>query len=58
MLRAKRNVYWRRVGDAVGTVLQLAFGWEDLKERDHLEDLGIDGRMLKLLFEISWEDVD
>jgi hypothetical protein len=28
------------------------FGWENLREGDHLEDLGVDGRIiLKLIFE-------
>jgi hypothetical protein len=24
--------------------------WENLRERDHLEDLGVNGRILKLIF--------
>ena len=26
--------------------LQTAFWWGDLRERDHLEDLGVDGRVI------------
>jgi hypothetical protein len=36
------------VGDSRGAYRIL---WEDLRERDHLEDIGVDGRIiLKLIF--------
>jgi len=31
---------------------------EDLKERDHLEDVSVDGRTLGCILEIGWEVVD
>jgi hypothetical protein len=33
--------------------------WENLKCKDDIEDLGVDGKIiLKLFLKIGWEDVD
>jgi hypothetical protein len=42
---------WERVGKYT------EFWWESPKERDHLEDQGIDGIRINLR-EIGWRDLD
>jgi hypothetical protein len=38
--------------------------WENLRERDHVEDLGIDGRIIKMVLQergwgiVEWIDLD
>ena len=32
--------------------------WGNLRDRDHLEDLGIDGIILKWIFKMMWEGLD
>jgi hypothetical protein len=36
------------------------FGWGNLRERQHLEDLGVDGRIILRLYlrEIGWDITD
>jgi hypothetical protein len=34
------------------------FCWGNLSDRDHLEDLGIDGIMLKLIFKKKWDGLE
>jgi hypothetical protein len=46
--RMRSSLYAANVG---GGVVYKGFGWGNLRERDHLEDLGINGRIiLRLIF--------
>jgi hypothetical protein len=33
----------------------MGFGWENLKDRDHLEDTGIDGRIILRMIFRKWD---
>jgi hypothetical protein len=50
VIKSKR-MRWKKHIKRIGDRCIQGFGWGSLKERDHLEDLGVDGRiMLKWIF--------
>jgi hypothetical protein len=54
-----RRMRWAGYVERMGRgKVPTGFCWGNLRDRDHSEDLGIDGKMLKLIFKKKWYGMD
>jgi hypothetical protein len=55
VIRSRRIRWVRRVAHTVEGEVHIGHWWGDLRERDHLEDVGVDGMIiLKWIFKM-WD---